>query len=612
LKKLITNPNEAASSSASFSAPSQSLIQGNNMPEIEADTIDEVREPETTEVGPSPIDSSMSSPSFYELQDTPKVSILNSKDMDGKISGEEENKKSVANDLPSLTPFTVSTSSSRGKCLISSQVIKAGDMVLTEKALLNVLHPTNLDKYCYHCLKKVSSKYFQVFPCKSCTQIRFCSQNCSTTAHQEYHWVECGFLDLLTISKDFHYSPKLTLKVLAKYGITKCLSTSVPEDQSILDGYPGFLDMVEHEKQDTNDYSLASAIITSLLLEKTSNDIMLTKSSLTSLLERVVKHLRQVNVNAVTILAKEVVRNDEAEAVYTESTVGVGIYLTTRLINHSCDPNARIVRFDKDTLNLMAVREIASGEEITISYGGSYRWQIKSKRRAMLRDSYFFDCDCNACHDGLQPLTTALSCPDCNGPVTSDGAMTCLDCKKCDHIQVNSVIADTTACLKMIQLADTVIDPKNKEAASSSGINPHEIADKSLDEAFDTLSKIVYKTHNELFRIQEKKLVCCLRLKKYRKAVEVADFLVNGLRAQYHETYFKVINAILTLLKCQSLYYKQLKAASPLDKNEINIIKTYALKNTDLLEQVFLKISSGDDGLIRDRILANKRLFESQ
>jgi hypothetical protein len=412
------------------------------------------------------------------------------------------------------------------------------------------------------------------------------------------------------ISKDFHYSPKITLKVLAKYGIAKCLSADELEDNSgILTGYAGFLDMIEHPKLDANDYSIAASIITALLLEKTSNEIMMTKSSMTSLFERVVKHLRQVNVNAITILSKDVTRNDDAEAVYTESTTGVGVYLTTRLINHSCDPNCRIVRFDRDTLYLMAVKDIPVKEELTISYGGSYKWQIQSKRKQMLKDSYFFDCDCSACKAGLQPLTTALSCPECRGPVVIDGPMTCLDCKKINHIDVSSVIADTTACLKMIQLADTVTDPKNKDAATTSGINPYEVAEKTLDETHETLSKILYKTHNELSKIQEKRLVCYLRLKKYRKAVEVADSLVQYLCAQYHETYYKIVNAILTLLKCQSLYYKQVKATSPIDKNEINIVKTNAFKNIDLLEEVFQKISSGDDSVIRERILAMKKLF---
>ena len=640
LKKLITNPNEVvassslvSSSSSKVSATTTGTTTTTTSKDIDVSSGDEVateerRASKTINLckNISLTSSRLSSSSKTEESTTTPADTLTS--TTGKTAAKaiivkreedvsDQRKKSVSNDSASslassssLPLFCVETREARGKCLISTQVIQAGVMVLTEKAFLTVLHPSHLDKYCYHCLKKVSSKNYQVFPCKSCTQVRFCSSACSSTAHQEYHWVECGFLDLLKISKDFHYSPKMTLKVLAKYGITKCLSVDLSDtEDNTLEGYPGFLDMIEHPKMDTNDYSIASAIITGLLLEKTSNDIMMTKSSVTSLVERVIKHLRQVNVNAVTILSKDVTRNDDAEAIYTESTVGVGVYLTTRLINHSCDPNCRIVRFDRDTLYLMAVRDIAAGEELTISYGGSYRWQIQSKRKQMLKESYFFDCDCSACSAGLQPLTTALACPDCRGPVVVDGQMTCLHCKKTNHVDINSVIKDTTASLKIVQLADTVIDPKNKDAAATSGINPYEVAEKTLDEAHETLSQILYKTHNELSKIQEKRLLCYLKLKKYRKSVEVAESLVQYLCLQYHETYYKIINAILTLLKCQSLYYKQLKAASPLDKNEINIIKTSSLKNIDLLEDVYQKVSSGNDSVIRERILVMKRLF---
>jgi len=52
-----------------------------------------------------------------------------------------------------------------------------------------------------------------------------------------------------------------------------------------------------------------------------------------------------------------------------------GIFLDPALamVNHSCVPNA-FIGFDKRTAVLRAARAIEEGEEITISYIGTWTW----------------------------------------------------------------------------------------------------------------------------------------------------------------------------------------------------------------------------------------------
>ncbi|KAL9101671.1 MAG: hypothetical protein Q9163_003092 [Psora crenata] len=76
------------------------------------------------------------------------------------------------------------------------------------------------------------------------------------------------------------------------------------------------------------------------------------------------------------------------------SMVG-GVYPTICLINHSCLPNAHN-SWNSDTKceTIHAIRNIKSGEEITISYdkGGPF-----DSRHTHLREAFGFNCDCSLC-----------------------------------------------------------------------------------------------------------------------------------------------------------------------------------------------------------------------
>ncbi|XP_048213469.1 histone-lysine N-methyltransferase SMYD3 [Perognathus longimembris pacificus] len=74
--------------------------------------------------------------------------------------------------------------------------------------------------------------------------------------------------------------------------------------------------------------------------------------------------------------------------------VGVGLYPSMSLLNHSCDPNCSIV-FNGPHLLLRAVRDIKAGEELTICYLDVL--MTSEERREQLRDQYYFECDCIRC-----------------------------------------------------------------------------------------------------------------------------------------------------------------------------------------------------------------------
>ncbi|NWT36821.1 SMYD3 methyltransferase, partial [Rissa tridactyla] len=76
--------------------------------------------------------------------------------------------------------------------------------------------------------------------------------------------------------------------------------------------------------------------------------------------------------------------------------VGVGLYPSMSLLNHSCDPNCVIV-FEGYQLLLHSVREIQIGEELTVSYIESL--MPTSERQKQLMRQYCFECDCLLCQN---------------------------------------------------------------------------------------------------------------------------------------------------------------------------------------------------------------------
>ncbi|NXY02855.1 SMYD3 methyltransferase, partial [Pteruthius melanotis] len=76
--------------------------------------------------------------------------------------------------------------------------------------------------------------------------------------------------------------------------------------------------------------------------------------------------------------------------------VGVGLYPSMSLLNHSCDPNCVIV-FEGYQLLLHSVREIQIGEELTISYVESLM-PTRERQKQLVRQ-YCFECDCLLCQN---------------------------------------------------------------------------------------------------------------------------------------------------------------------------------------------------------------------
>ena len=108
----------------------------------------------------------------------------------------------------------------------------------------------------------------------------------------------------------------------------------------------------------------------------------------------ILRHIVQLvsNAHAVTEL------QDSEEDTVEQVRLATAIYPSVSLLNHSCVPMI-VNNFSGKVLTVRSTRAVSEGEEITNCYGPHHRRHPYSDRQRMLRQQYYFRCQCSACSD---------------------------------------------------------------------------------------------------------------------------------------------------------------------------------------------------------------------
>lgn len=106
--------------------------------------------------------------------------------------------------------------------------------------------------------------------------------------------------------------------------------------------------------------------------------------------------LSKLHRNSITISkfsSSQILMNNSLVDEISRNNIGVGVYLQTSMLNHSCKPNA-IVEFDGVDVKVWASEDISEGDEVFISYiavcGNVYF-------RRKLLEKWGFVCQCTRC-----------------------------------------------------------------------------------------------------------------------------------------------------------------------------------------------------------------------
>jgi SET and MYND domain-containing protein len=299
----------------------------------------------------------------------------------------------------------VAHNSVRGRHLVARHAIAVGDTLLDHEA--PSAHVV-LNDACHQCLQPLSPDHTS--RCSRCQLAYYCNATCQR-AHWAAHRDECAALAQLPESGRAHLSPQLMLAIRVAWLFVR------ERDSPRVKRIATLVTNVAHQSEATiaEFNKLATLCSRVLFLQKAPDCQYVSVPFLTGILST-------LGANAIGI-------TEPVEL----TDVGIALFDRISLLNHSCDPNA-VVLFDGAAAIVRALKPIAAGDEITISYVD--RATDRFERQRQLASQYFFTCSCSRCtgppRDDLFEIALRCSDSSCSGQVTrvsadsSDGV--CLQC----------------------------------------------------------------------------------------------------------------------------------------------------------------------------------------
>lgn len=270
----------------------------------------------------------------------------------------------------------------KGRFVKANTPLKKGSIVITSQPLGTVALPQTINEYCNYCFRKQTSPSLQ--RCSQCKKAYFCDMACFQNAWLSYHQFICGKKLTTTTAAA---SDAMDLEMLEKVALNvsrfkKRTSPEQPpkdkQDETVHVTMQAFFSLMGHDdlqpKHVKENFSqLATEAHKKPFIQQTG----LTHSDL-------IHYLNVFKSNNFAIDDKDMF------------AIGEGTYPIAALFNHSCRPNA-VVMFEGAYASIHAIEDIQAGEEISIAYVDAAH--SRSYRQKALRDKYFFQCQCDRCHE---------------------------------------------------------------------------------------------------------------------------------------------------------------------------------------------------------------------
>ncbi|KAL7630319.1 UNVERIFIED_CONTAM: hypothetical protein RMT77_019533 [Armadillidium vulgare] len=150
----------------------------------------------------------------------------------------------------------------------------------------------------------------------------------------------------------------------------------------------------------------------------------------------ILRHIQNSICNTENIF--EYITKENSSDITSYDCLGWGIYPTSSLINHSCNPNVFKYNVGKDQI-VRAVNIIRNGEQLFCNYSHVFDVQKKKFRRKFLENQFMFHCECIACEENWpicekNNVYMKLACPvrQCDQMVIYDGKKNMI-CRSCGY-----------------------------------------------------------------------------------------------------------------------------------------------------------------------------------
>ncbi|XP_077668005.1 histone-lysine N-methyltransferase SMYD3 isoform X2 [Eretmochelys imbricata] len=254
----------------------------------------------------------------------------------------------------------------RGSGLRALKRARPGELLYRAEPFACTVTKQRLGGACERCLRRNE----RLLRCSQCKIARYCDTRCQKEAWQE-HKQECKCLK--SIEPNF---PPDSVRLVGRI-VFKLLGQSAACPSEKLYSFSDLQSNIEELSEEMKEGLRHLAQTLQLYLRVEIQDAFQLLPAID-----IFQIFAKVTCNCFTI------SNGEMQ------DVGVGLYPSMSLLNHSCDPNCVIV-FEGRQLLLRSVREIQIGEELTISYIESL--MPSSERQKHLKRQYCFECNCLLC-----------------------------------------------------------------------------------------------------------------------------------------------------------------------------------------------------------------------
>ncbi|XP_063979685.1 histone-lysine N-methyltransferase SMYD3 [Diachasmimorpha longicaudata] len=277
--------------------------------------------------------------------------------------------------------------------------IKKGTTILTAEPFVFVLSQQQRKERCDQCFKSC-----KISRCAGCQYVFYCGRNCQREAWS-IHKVECPNIKRIhpRILPD---ASRMMARIIIK------LSQNGKEERGYYtpQKYRVFHDLMSHVLDIKGDMKKMEhfTALSLILAEFLPKDMLPDVKELLGIFGR-------MSVNSFNILDTDM------------TSLGVGIYLGPSIIDHSCKPNCSAI-FEGTTIIIRTLCDITSFDwsEVRITYIDVLK--DTNTRRAELKKSYYFLCECERCNCP-ETIEIAAACPnkECTYPCQSRDSH-CIKC----------------------------------------------------------------------------------------------------------------------------------------------------------------------------------------
>ncbi|KAF9586394.1 hypothetical protein BGW38_005825 [Lunasporangiospora selenospora] len=292
------------------------------------------------------------------------------------------------------------------RSVVAQRPLKRGTVVITSRPLCNpIIFPTHRSLHCETCFRTrgkdggdtaATSPVLSLERCSVCKKRYYCNRDCFTIAWKGWHRWICSDKDRDDLDYEMLKMIVMSIERLRNGSFTESSDNDTgAEDKShhvnketlAMTAYV-FSTLMGHESvADPGTLAqyktIATEVRNQLLASKFSFKSQ-TSSGAPPSVDELVQYLCRFHCNNFST-------HDSQLFTMAEGTFPVGA-----LFNHSCRPNA-IVMYEGQVQVVKALEDIEPGQEVCTSYvdNGVQR----TERRALLKEKYYFDCQCPRCSD---------------------------------------------------------------------------------------------------------------------------------------------------------------------------------------------------------------------